>query len=189
MVQISTNEFRNGLKIEVDGQPYIIVSNQFVRPGKGQAFNRVKLKHLITHRVVERTFKSGDTAEIADVKEQKMRLLYSDHTGATFMDEESFEQIVIPLKQIEDVKHWLVEDTLYDVILYKGEVTSVEPPTFMEMEVVETAPGARGDTSGRVLKPAKLSSGAEVQIPIFIMQGEIIKVDTRTGEYVARVNK
>lgn len=190
MVEISTNEFRSGLKIEVDGQPYTIVSNQFVRPGKGQAFNRVKLKHLITQRVIERTFKSGDTVELADVKEQKMRLLYADQNGATFMDEESFEQIVIPEKQIADVRQWLVEDTLYDLILYKGEVTSIEPPTFMELEVVETGPGARGDTaSGRVLKPAKLSSGAEVQIPIFIMQGEIIKVDTRTGEYVARVNK
>jgi elongation factor P len=190
MVQISTNEFRAGIKIEVDGQPYIIVTNQFVRPGKGQAFNRVKLKHLITHRVVEKTFKSGETVEIADVEEKKMRLLYSDHTGVTFMDDESFEQIVIPLTKLEDIKHWLVDDVLYDLIFYKGEITTVEPPTFMDMEIVETSPGARGDTaSGRVLKPGVTSSGATVQIPIFIEQGEVIKIDTRTGEYVSRVNK
>lgn len=190
MVQISTNEFKAGIKIEVDGQPYTIVSNQFVRPGKGQAFNRVRLKHLLSGRVVEKTFKSGESVDIADVEERKMRLLYSDHTGATFMDDDSFEQIVISLSKLEDIKQWLVDDILYDLIFYKGEVTTVEPPTFMDMEIVETAPGARGDTaSGRVLKPAVTSSGAEVQIPIFIEQGEMIKIDTRTGEYVSRVNK
>lgn len=189
MAQIDTSEFKAGVKIIVDGQPYTIVANQFVKPGKGQAFSRVKLKHLMTGRVIEKTFKSGETAEIADVREAKMRLLYTDTTGAVFMDETNFEQITVPFEKIEDVKQWLMDDLMYALVFYKGEVTTVEPPTFMEMEIVETAPGIRGDTSGRVLKAAVTNTGAKVQVPIFIEQGEVIKVDTRTGEYVARAGK
>lgn len=190
MVQIATSEFRAGLKVEIDGQPYTIVSNQFVKPGKGQAFNRVRIKHLITNRVVEKTFKSGDSVEQADVKEAQMRLLYIDTTGATFMDDESFEQTVIALEKIAEIRQWMIEDQIYAVVFYKGEPVTVEPPTFMEMEIVETAPGVRGDTaSGRVLKPALTHSGAKIQVPIFVEQGEWIKIDTRTGEYVSRVNK
>jgi elongation factor P len=189
MVQISTNEFKNGIKIEIEGQPYVIVTNQFVRPGKGQAFNRVKLRHLMTGRVIERNFKSGETFVLADVNEMQMRLLYVDSSGAVFMDDQSFEQMTIPIEKIEDIKHWLLDDQLYSIIFYKGEPTSVEPPTFMELEIVETAPGVRGDTSGRVLKNAVTNTGAQIQIPIFVDQGEVVKVDTRTGEYVSRVNK
>lgn len=190
MVQISTSDFRSGLKIEVEGQPYTIVANQFVKPGKGQAFNRVKLKSLLTGRTIEKTFKSGETVEQADVNEAQMRLLYVDATGATFMDDDTFEQVTIPPEKIEDVKDWLVEDQIYGLVFYKGDATSVEPPTFMEMQIIETAPGIRGDTaSGRVLKPAVTNTGATVQVPIFIEQEEWIKVDTRTGEYVSRVSK
>jgi elongation factor P len=190
MVQIGTNDFRAGMKIEVDGQPYTIVSVQFVKPGKGQAFTRVKLKHLMSGRTIERTFKSGETVEEADVKETKMRLLYTDSEGGTFMDDDSYEQLTLTPEQIEDVRQWLQEDVIYSLVFYKGQATTVEPPTFMELEITETAPGVRGDTaSGRVLKPATLSTGSVVQVPIFIEQGEIIKVDTRTGEYVSRVNK
>ena len=190
MVQIGTSDFRSGLKIEIDGQPYTIVSNQFVKPGKGQAFNRVKLKHLISGRTIDRTFKSGETVEEADVKESQMRLLYVDQSGATFMDDDSYEQVTIPTEKIKEMKDWLDEDIVYSLVFYKGEATAIEPPTFMEMEIVETAPGARGDTaSGRVLKPAIARTGAKIQVPIFIEQGEWVKVDTRTGEYVSRVNK
>lgn len=189
MAQVSTNEFSSGMKIEVDGQPYIIVKNEFVKPGKGQAFNRVRLKHLLTGRVIERTFKSGENFPVADANEAKMRLLYMDTSGATFMDDESFEQFTIGMEKIEDIKQWLMEDQIYSMIFYKGEPATVQPPTFMEMEIVETATGLRGDTSGRVLKAATTNTGAQVQVPIFIEQGEIIKVDTRTGEYVSRVNK
>lgn len=190
MAQVSTNNFKAGLKIEVEGQPYTIVTNEFVKPGKGQAFNRVRLKHLRTGRVIEKTFKSGESVDEADVQELHMRLLYVDHEGATFMHDETFEQIVILLAQFEGVKQWLIDDTLYTIILYKGEPVTIDPPTFMEMEIAETAPGVRGDTaSGRVLKPAVTNTGAHVQVPIFIEQGERIKVDTRTGEYVSRVNK
>ncbi len=190
MVQIGTNDFKAGMKVEVDGQPYTIVSVQFVKPGKGQAFTRVKLKHLKTARTIERTFKSGETVEEADVNEAKMRLLYIDGSGATFMDDQSFEQMTIPTEKIEEMRNWLQDDAIYSIVFYKGEPTSIEPPTFMELEITETAPGDRGNTaSGRVLKPATLATGAVVQVPIFIEQGEVVKIDTRTGEYVSRVNK
>lgn len=190
MVQIDINDLRGGMKVEVDGQPYTVVSVQFVKPGKGQAFTRVKLKHLHTARVIERTFKSGEKIEEADVKEAQMRLLYTDNSGATFMDDATYEQILINEDKLEDVKQWLREDVIYSLVFYKGEATAVEPPTFMELQITESAPGVKGDTaSGRVLKPAKTDTGAVVQVPIFIEQGEWIKVDTRTGEYVSRVNK
>ena len=187
MAQVSTNEFRSGLKLEIDGQPYLIVNNEFVKPGKGQAFSRVKLKNLLNGRVLERTFKSGDKAEVADILETQMRLLYQEQDGIVFMDDTTFEQIKIPFENIGDTKRWMMEDLVYEILLYKGEPVSVEPPTFMKLKVTETDPGARGDTaSGRVLKPALLETGAKVQIPIFIEEGEVVKVDTRTGEYVSR---
>lgn len=188
MAQVSTNEFRAGMKVEVEGQPYTIVSNEFVKPGKGQAFNRVRLKNLHTARTIERTFKSGDKVELADVEEIQMRLLYKEADGVVFMNESNFEQTTISNEHIGDTMQWLMEDLLYDVIFYKGEPVSIDPPTFMEMRIIETAPGDRGNTaSGRVLKPATTESGATIQVPIFVNQDEIVKVDTRTGEYVSRV--
>ena len=189
MAQISTSDIRGGVKIVVEGQPYTVVSNEFVKPGKGQSFNRIKIKHLMTGRVVERTFKSGEKLDLADVSEGPMRLLYKEPDGAIFMDEKSFEQTKIPLENIGDTVQWLLDDQLFTVIFYNGSPVSVEAPTFMEMVITETSPGARGDTaSGRVLKPAVLESGAKIQIPIFVEEGERVKVDTRTGEYVSRVN-
>ncbi len=185
--QVATNEFKTGLKVEINGEPYTIVANEFVKPGKGQPFNRTKLKHLKTGRVVEHTFKSGEKLDLADVEESKMRMLYKESDGVVFMDDETFDQITISLKMIGDKEQWLMEETVYDVIFYKGEPIDFTPPTFMEMKVVETSPGLRGDTSGRVLKPALTESGAKIQVPIFVNEGEKIKVDTRTGEYVSRV--
>lgn len=188
MVQYSTGDLRGGFKVEIEKEPFIVVSNEFVKPGKGQPFNRIKLKHLKTGRVIEKTFKSGEKVEEADVEEMKMRMLYKESNGVVFMDDQSFEQFTVPLSVLQDKEQWLIEEILYDVIFYKGQPINVAPPTFMEMTIVETAPGARGDTaSGRVLKPAVTESGAKVQVPIFIEEGEKIKVDTRTGEYVARV--
>lgn len=189
VAQISTNEFKAGVKVEVDREPYTMVNVEFVKPGKGQAFTRVKLKHLTSGRVVEKTYKSGEKLDIADVEESKMRLLYKEQEDAVFMDDNTFDQVHIPLTTIGDDEKWLQDDLLYDVIFYKGEAASVQPPTFLEVEVTETEPGVRGDTSsGRVLKPAIVETGAKVQVPIFIDQGEKIKVDTRTAEYVSRVN-
>ena len=187
MAQVSTNEFKGGLKVEMDQEPYVIVSNEFVKPGKGQAFNRVKLKNMITQRVVEKTFKSGEKLTLADVEETKLRMLYKEADGVVFMDDESFDQVTIPLNVLEDKENWLMEEAVYDIIFYKGQPIDVQPPTFMEFTVKETMPGARGDTSGRVLKPATVDSGATIQVPIFISEGEKIKVDTRNGEYVSRV--
>ncbi len=187
MSQVSTNEFKAGLKVEVDGEPYTIIANEFVKPGKGQPFNRVKLKHLKTARTIERTFKSGEKLDLADVVESKMRLLYTDSDNAVFMDDNTFEQTNVSLQSIGDRKQWLMEEVVYSIIYYKGEPIEVVPPTFMEMKIIETAPGLRGDTSGRVLKSATLESGGKIQVPIFVEEGDKIKIDTRTGEYVSRV--
>ena len=187
MAQVSTNEFKSGMKVELEGEPYLITSNEFVKPGKGQPFNRVKLKHLMTGRVVERTFRSGEKLTLADVEELKMRLLYKEGEDYVFMDEKTFEQHTVPGSVIGDKAAWCMEDIEYDLISYKGEIIDMTPPMFMEIVITETAPGLRGDTSGRVLKPATLETGAKIQVPIFVNEGEKIKVDTRTGEYVSRV--
>jgi len=189
MAQISTSDLRGGMKVEIEGQPFTVISNEFVKPGKGGSFNRVRVKHLKTARVVEKTFKSGDKLELADVSETPMRMLYKEQGGVIFMDESSFEQISIPLESIGDTAQWLMDDLLYEVVFYKGVPITIEPPTFMDIEITETNPGDRGNTaSGRVMKPAVLKSGAKIQVPIFIEQNEVIKVDTRTGEYVSRSN-
>ena len=190
MAQISTIDLRGGMKVEVEGQPYTVVSNEFVKPGKGQSFNRIRIKHLLTNRTVEKTFKTGEKVEVADVVETNMRMLYKEADGVVFMDDVSYEQIKINNENIGESMQWLIDDQVYGIIIYKGQPVTVEPPTFMEMVITETNPGDRGNTaSGRVLKPAVLQSGAKVQIPIFVEQGEKIKVDTRTGEYVSRVNE
>ncbi len=187
MAQISTSEFKSGAKVEIDGEPYLMVSNEFVKPGKGQPFNRVKLKNLKTGRVVEKTFRSGEKLDLADVEEMKMRLLYQEGEDFVFMDEKTYEQHSISSSVIGDNVPWCMEDVEYDLIFYKGEAIDISAPTFMEMTITETAPGLRGDTSGRVLKPAITETGAKIQVPIFVNEGEKIKVDTRTGAYVSRV--
>lgn len=186
---VSTNEIRVGMKVEVDKEPYLIISNEFVKPGKGQAFNRIKLKNMKNARVIERTYKSGEKIELADVEETKMRFLYKEPDGAVFMDDKTYDQLSINDQMIGDNAQWLMEDALFDVIFYKGEPIEILPPTFMEMTITETTPGIRGDTaSGRVLKPATTETGAKIQVPIFIEEGEKVKVDTRTCEYVSRVS-
>jgi len=186
-MEIDANQLKGGMKLEIDKVPYHVTSCQIVKPGKGQAFTRTKLKNLKTGRVVEKTFKANEKLTIADVNETKMRLLYVDEEDAHFMDDSSYEQITLPLSLFDS--SWLKEETLYDIVFYNGEAVDITPPNFMELKVIETDPGVRGDTaSGKVLKPAKLETGAEVQIPIFIESGEVIKVDTRTSEYVCRAS-
>ncbi len=189
MAQVTTNEIRPGFKIELESQPFVVVANEFVKPGKGQAFNRIKLKNLLTNRVVEKTFKSGEKLDLADIEETYKRLLYTDQHGAVFMDDETYDQVTVTFEQLGESKKWLKEEVVYDIVFYKGSPIAVEPPTFMELKVTETAPGVRGDTaSGRVMKPATLETGAQVQIPIFVNEGEIVKIDTRTGSYDSRVS-
>lgn len=190
MSSVDTSQFKAGLKLDIEDNPYVIVTNEFVKPGKGQAFNRVRLKHLISGKVLDRTFKSGEKATVADVDETNMRMLYRQGDIVVFMSDETFEQVEVPLSVIGENERWLLDETLYEVIFYKGQPVALAPPNFMELLIVDTQPGARGDTvSGRVMKPAKLASGATINVPIFIENGEKIKVDTRDGSYVARVQK
>jgi elongation factor P len=188
MASYSTNEFRGGLKVLLDGDPCIILENEFVKPGKGQAFNRVKLRNLMTNRVWERTFKSGESLEAADVIDQDMEYLYTDGEFWHFMlTDGSFEQYPADAKAVGDALKWLKEQDVYTVTLYNGSPLSVTPPNFVELEVVDTDPGMKGDTAQGGSKPATLSTGAVVNVPLFITIGEVLKVDTRSGEYVSRV--
>ncbi len=187
MASYSTNEFKGGLKILLDGEPYTIVENEFVKPGKGQAFNRVKVRNLKTGRVIEKTFKSGESVEAADVFEKDMQYLYNDGEYWYFMDPETFEQVPAGKAAVEEAVKWLKEQDICAVTSWNGEPISVTPPNFVELKIVETDPGVRGDTSGGGGKPAKLETGAVVRVPLFVDEGEIIKVDTRSGEYVSRV--
>jgi elongation factor P len=189
MTIFSTSEFKGGLKVMLDSEPCSIIENEFVKPGKGQAFNRVKLRNLKTGRVVERTFKSGDTLPGADVIDVEMQYLYADGTHWHFMAQDTFEQHAIDEKAIADAKQWLKEQDVCLVTLWNGSVLSVMPPNFVVLKIVETDPGVRGDTSGGGSKPAVLETGATVRIPLFIQTGELIKVDTRTGTYVSRVKE
>lgn len=187
MATYSTNEFKSGLKIILDGDPHTIVENEFVKPGKGQAFSRVRIRNLKTGRVIEKTFKSGETVEAADVFEKAVQYLYTDGEFWHFMDPETFEQIPADKQVIGDAAQWLKEEDMCQVTLWNGAPIIVEPPNFVELEIVETDPGVKGDTSGGGNKPAKLETGATVQVPLFVQEGEVVRVDTRKGEYISRV--
>ncbi|MFT7406113.1 elongation factor P [Zhongshania sp.] len=187
MANYSTNEFRNGLKVMLDGEPCSILDNEFVKPGKGQAFNRVRLRNLNSGRVWERTFKSGESLEGADVIDQNMEYLYNDGEFYHFMEPESFEQYQADLKAVGDASNWLKEQDVCTVTLYNDAPLSVTPPNFVELEIADTDPGVKGDTAQGGTKPAYLSTGAVVKVPLFLSIGDVIKVDTRTGEYQNRV--
>ncbi len=189
MSEINTNDIRAGTKLEIEGQPFLVLSIDFVKPGKGQAFNKVRIRNLITGRTIDKTFKSNDKVDLADIEEESMRMLYKEGDDVVFMNDANYDQVHISNKCIGDNVKWLMEDQLYDVIFYKGNAITISPPTFMELLITETAPGDRGNTaSGRVMKPAILETGAEILVPIFVEQDEKIKVDTRTSEYVSRVS-
>ncbi|MHB1515071.1 MAG: elongation factor P [Acidiferrobacteraceae bacterium] len=189
MPTYSTNEFKSGLKIILDNDPYAIVENEFVKPGKGQAFNRVRIRNLKNGRVVERTFKSGDTVEGADVVDAEMQYLYADGQFWHFMSPETYEQISADQTAVSEAAKWLKEQTLCMVTLWNGVPLSVQPPNHVILKVVDTDPGVRGDTSGGGGKPAKLETGAVVRVPLFINIGELVRVNTVTGEYIARAKE
>ena len=186
MASYSTNEFRSGLKVMLDGEPCSILDNEFVKPGKGQAFNRVKLRNLNTGRVWERTFKSGESLEGADVIDRDMDYLYTDGEFHFFMEPETFEQYQADEKAVGDAAKWLKEQDRCTVTLYNDAPLSVTPPNFVELEITETDPGLKGDTAQGGSKTAIVSTGAVVKVPLFVNEGEVVKVDTRTGEYVGR---
>ena len=188
MATYSTSEFKSGLKVLLEGDPCNIVENEFVKPGKGQAFNRVRLKNLKTGRVWERTFKSGESIEAADVVEYEMEYLYRDGDHWHFMKTDgSYEQIGADKAAVEDCVQWLKETDRCLVTLWNDMPISVSPQNFVELEVTETDPGLKGDTASGGSKPATLSTGAIVKVPLFINVGEVVKVDTRSGEYQNRV--
>ena len=189
MATFNTNQFKGGLKIILDGDPYNIVENEFVKPGKGQAFNRVKLRNLKTNRVVERTFKSGDSVEAADVFNLDLQFLYHDGEFWHFMEPNSFEQYQAGEAAVGDSAQWIKAQDMCSVTLWNGTPLQVDAPNFVTLAVTETDPGVRGDTSGGGGKPATLETGAVVRVPLFIEEGEVLKVDTRKGEYVSRANE
>lgn len=186
MATYSTSEFKNGLKLMLEGDPCVILENEFVRPGKGQAFSRVKFRNLKTGRVWERSLKSGEKLEGADVMDVDAEYLYSDGEFWHFMDPISFEQYQADQPAVADVKQWLKEQDKCVITLYNGAPLSVQVPNFVELEVVETDPGEKGDTAQGGSKPATFTTGAVVRVPLFVTIGEVIRIDTRTGEYVSR---
>lgn len=190
MASYSTNEFKNGLKVLLEGDPCSMLDVEFVKPGKGQAFTRVKFRNLLNGRVWERTFKSGESLDSADVMEIGMEYLYSDGEFWHFMKTDgSYEQVAADGNAVRDALDWLKEQEVYSVVLWNDNPIAVIPPNFVELEVVDTDPGLRGDTAQGGTKPAKLSSGAVVKVPLFIEIGDVLRVDTRSGEYVSRAKQ
>ena len=187
MASYSTNEFRGGLKLMIDGDPCSIIENEFVKPGKGQAFNRVRIKNLKTGKTVDKTFKSGESVEAADVIDTQMQFLYSDGEFWHFMVPDTFEQYAASPEAVGDASDWISDGDICEITLWNNDPLLVEPPNFVELEIVETDPGVKGDTASGGVKPATLSTGAVVRVPLFVDQGEVIKVDTRSKEYVSRV--
>ena len=186
MATYSTNEFRSGLKVMLDGDPCVVVENEFVKPGKGQAFNRARLRNLKTGRIWERTFKSGESIEAADVIDVELQFLYTDGEFWNFMDTQNYEQYAADKTAVSEAANWLKEENMCTVTLWNGNPIVVTPPNFVYLEVTETDPGLKGDTASGGGKPATLSTGAVVRVPLFISIGEVLKIDTRTGEYVSR---
>ena len=182
----STSEFKPGLKVIVDDDPCSIIENEFVKPGKGQAFNRIKIRNLKTGRVLEKTYKSGDSLEPADVVDLEMQYLYNDGDNWYFMDQNNFEQFSANQNAVDEVKKWITGEEICFVTLWNDIPLTVTPPNFVFLRIKETDPGVRGDTAQGGSKPATLETGAIVKVPLFVDKGELLKIDTRTGEYVSR---
>jgi len=185
---LDTSQFRNGLKIELDGEPFTIVYFQHVKPGKGGAFVRTKLKNLKTGRVLDRRFRSGEKVQAADIEDRKMQYLYQDGEQLVFMDSETYDQIPFTTEQVGDARKYLLENTTVDVLFWRGQPINIELPAFIEAAISQCEPGLKGDTASGGTKPATLETGATVQVPLFLKEGERIRVDTRTGQYVERVS-
>jgi len=182
----STPDFRRGLKIEINDEPFTIVSFQHVKPGKGGAFVRTKLKNLLNGNVVDRTFRSGEKVGKPDIEEKEMQYLYTDG-DFHFMDNDTYEQTALAADLVGDDKDFLQENSTVTVLFYKGRVVNLELPTFVILEVTEAEPGLKGDTASSVTKPVTVETGAKINVPLFINPGNRLKIDTRTGEYMERV--
>jgi len=185
-MQVSTAEFKKGLKIQFDGEPYSIVDFQHVKPGKGGAFVRTKLKHMRLGRVIDNTFRAGEKVELVDFEEKRMQFLYRDD-AYHFMDLDTYDQIALVPEQVGEARDFLKENTEVEILFIDGSPASVELPNFIELTVVRTDPGIRGDTASGGSKPATLETGAVIQVPLFLNEGDVVKVDTRSGDYLGRV--
>jgi elongation factor P len=185
---VDTSQFRNGLRIEIDGEPFTVLYFQHVKPGKGGAFVRTKLKNLRSGKITDQTFRSGERFDEADVEDRKMQYLYPDGDQLVFMDTQSFEQLPILAEQLGDARKFLKENIEVDVLFWRGNPLQVDLPNFIEATVTQCDPGIKGDTASGATKPATLETGAVLQVPLFVKEGDVLRVDTRTGEYVERVN-
>ena len=186
MATYNTSEFRNGLKFILDGDPYTMVENDIVKPGKGQAFNRVKIRNLKTGRVIDKTWKSGESVEAADVMEVEMEYLYEDGEFWHFMEPTTYEQHAADSNAVADVIKWLKGQEIYQVTLWNGTPLSIVPPNFITLKITECDPGVQGNTAQGATKPAVVETGAAIKVPLFVEEGEIVKIDTRSGDYLSR---
>ena len=184
---LSTSDFRNGLKIEIEGEPYAIVEFQHVKPGKGGAFVRTKLKSIKTGSVIDRTFRSGEKFDEPNLEEKEMQYLYASESQYNFMDSKNYEQIALTEEQLGESRKYIKENMNVKILFYNEKPLGVEVPMFVELKIVKTDPGVRGDTATGGAKPATLETGAVIKVPLFMNEGEKIKIDTRTGEYIERV--
>ena len=186
---VSTAEFRNGLKIEIDGDPYIIVEFQHVKPGKGGAFVRTKMKSLKSGNVIDRTFRSGEKVDVPELEEKTMQYLYAADKDRILMDTSSYEQISMSEKQLGDSVNYLKENMEIKVLYFKGQPINIDIPMFVELKIARTEPGVRGDTASGGSKPATLETGAVVKVPFYLNEGDVVKIDTRTGIFIERVKQ
>lgn len=186
-MQISTNQFKNGMAIELDGTLFFIIEFQHVKPGKGGAFVRTKLKNVKTGAVLDKTFRAGEKVELAHLERRKMQYLYKDNNSYYFMDNQTYEQLSLSAEQLGEVTKYLKENTEVELLMYQNNPIGVEPPLFVELQVTQTDPGVKGDTATAGTKPATLETGAVVQVPLFVQSGDKIKVDTRTNTYITRL--
>lgn len=184
-----TSDIRKGLKIQMEGVPFSVVEFQFVKPGKGTAFTRTRLKNMMTGAVIERTFKTGERLEPADIEERQMQFLYKEGDSFVFMDTANYDQVSLGGALMSENQYYMMDGTMVSVLFFGPKPIGVTPPTFVELKVTTTEPGFKGDTSSNTTKPATLETGLQVQVPLFVVEGETLKIDTRTGEYVERVKK
>ncbi|MBW1964838.1 MAG: elongation factor P [Deltaproteobacteria bacterium] len=184
-----SSDLRKGLKIAIDGEPYVVTDFQFSKPGKGQALYKTKLKNMVTGYTVDRTYRSGDKFESANIDEVHMQYLYRDNEGFHFMNTNTYDQVALTNDHVGEAKSFLMENMEVDILFFQGAPIDISLPTFVELEVTESPPGIRGDTATGATKSATLETGHEIQVPLFIKQGEVLKIDTRTGEYVERAKK
>lgn len=188
MASYKTNDFRKGLKIQIDGEPYAVVESTFRKPGKGNAIYTLRMKNLVRGTLVERNYRGGESVEAADVEEIDVQFLYRQSDDFVFMHSQTYEQYELTAGQVDENWKYLKENLACSMVLYNGNPLTLTPPNHVELRVLETEPGAKGDTATNVTKPAKVETGAEIQVPIFIREGNVIRVDTRTGDYVERVS-